>query len=112
MTMRNPSITELRIRQQQLLGNISSPSDREVIWVIGQKAYEGKTWFQEYLETFYGYARVTRLDLKMKTANVLHVLTKQPLSTKDIFLFYEPRATGHELCNYSTMMLCGLKFLM
>ena len=37
MTMRNLSNTELRLWQQQLLDNISSPSDREVIWVIGQK---------------------------------------------------------------------------
>ena len=39
--MRNLSNTELRIWQQQLLDNISSPSDREVIWVIGQKENEG-----------------------------------------------------------------------
>ena len=100
--MRNLSNTEY-VCQQQLLDNISSPSDREVIWVIGRKGNEGKTWFQEYLETFYGYARVMRLDLKMKTGNVLHVLTKQPLSTKDIFLFNEPRGTSHESCNYSIL---------
>ena len=39
----------------------------------------------------------------MKTANVLHALTKQPLNTKDVFLFDEPRSTGHELCNYSIL---------
>ena len=103
MPMRNLSNTELRIWQQQLLDNISSPSDREVIWAIGQNENEGKTRFQEYLETFYGYARVVRLDLKMKTENVLHVFTKQPLSTKYIFLFNEPRATSHESCNYSIL---------
>ena len=47
--------------------------------------------------------QVVRLDLQMKTANILHALTKQPLSTKDIFLFNEPRATSHELCNYSIL---------
>ena len=99
--MRNLSNTESRIWQQQLLDNISSPFDREVIWVIGQKGNEGKTWFQEYLETL--HARVLRLDLKMETANVLPVLTKQPLSMKDIFLFNEPRATSHESCNYSIL---------
>ena len=84
--MRNLSNGELRIWQQQLLDNISAPSDREVIWVWGQTGNEGKTWFQGYLEIPYGYARVIRLDLKMKTANGLHALTKQPWSTKDIFL--------------------------
>ena len=85
------------------MDNISSPSDREIIWVVGQKGNEGKKWFQEYLETFYGYVRVMRLDLKMKTANVLHVLTKRPLSTTDIFLFNEPLAVNHESCNYSIL---------
>ena len=47
MPMRNLSNTELRIWQQHLLDNISSPSDREVIWVIGQKGNDGKTWFRE-----------------------------------------------------------------
>ena len=50
MPMRNLSNTELHIWQQQLLDNISSPPGREVIWVIGQKGNEGKTWSQEYLE--------------------------------------------------------------
>ena len=53
VSMRNQlSSTELRLWQQQLMDNISSPSDREIIWVIGQKGNEGKTWFQEYVETF------------------------------------------------------------
>ena len=101
--MRNLSTTELRIWQQQLIDNISAPSVREVICVWGQTGNEGKTWYQRYLETLYGYARVVRLDLKMKTANVLHALTKQPLSTKGIFLFNEPRSTSHVLCNYSIL---------
>ena len=99
--MRNLSNAELW--QQQLLDNISASSDREVIWLWGQTGNEGKTLFQGYLETLYGYARVVRLGLKMKTANVLHALTKQPLTTKDIFLFNEPRSTSHELCNYSIL---------
>ena len=85
------------------MDNISTPSDREITWIIGQKGNEGKTWFQEYLESFDGYARVVRLDLKMKTANVLHELTKRPLCTTYIFLFNEPRAVNHESCNYSIL---------
>ena len=90
MSIRNLSSTELRVWQQELMDNMSTPSDREVTWIIGQKGNEGKTWFQEYLESFYGYSRVVRLDLKMKTSNVLHVLTRRPFSATDIFLFNEP----------------------
>ena len=39
----------------------------------------------------------------MKTPNVLHVLTKRPLCTTDIFLFNEPRAVTYESCNYSIL---------
>ena len=92
--------TQLRPSQETLMDYASSPSKREVIWVIGKDGDEGKTWFQSYMESFFGYARVVRLDLKMKTANVLHVLTKRPLSTTDIFLFDVPRAITHESCNY------------
>ena len=103
MSIRNLPSAELRLWQQNLMDNISTPSDREIIWIIGQKGNEGKSWFQEYLEAFYGYARVVRLDLKMKTPNVLHVLTKRPLSTTDIFLFNKPRAVTYESCNYSIL---------
>ena len=103
MSRHNLFNAKLRSWQKQLMNNISTPSDREIIWIMGRKGNEGKTWFQEYIESFYGYARVVRLDLKMKTANVLHVLTKRPLCTTDIFLFNEPRAVNHESCNYSIL---------
>ena len=52
---------------------------------------------------FCGHTRVVRLDLTMKTANVLHVLTKRPLSSTNIFLFNEPRAINNEICNYNIL---------
>ena len=51
----------------------------------------------------YAHARVVRLGLKMKTANVLNVLTKRPLSSTNIFLFNEPRAINNEICNYNIL---------
>ena len=79
------------------------PTVREVIWVQGMRGNEGKSWFQEYLSSFYSRTRVVQLDLKMKTSNVLHALTKQPLSQIDIFLFNEPRAKNFEACNYTIL---------
>ena len=43
----------LRPWQQSLLEHMK-PSDREIIWVIGKKGNEGKTWFQKYMESKYG----------------------------------------------------------
>ena len=100
---RDTAHIELRRWQQQLMDMIATPTEREIIWVQGMRGNEGKSWFQEYLASFYGHARVIQLDLKMKTSNVLHALTKQPLSSIDIFLFNEPRAKNYEVCNYSIL---------
>ena len=79
---------------------ISIPSDRDVFWICGFSGNEGKSWFQSYLETFYGYARVVRLDLRNKTANILHTLSKRPLQKTDIFVFNDTRASDNVNQNY------------
>ena len=94
---------ELRPWQQELMKMITTPTEREVIWVQGMRGNEGKSWFQDYVASFYGYERVVQLDLKMKTSNVLHALAKRPLSSIGIFLFNEPRAINNEVCNYGVL---------
>ena len=86
---------ELRPWQQELIEKIAIPTERE--------GNEGKSWFHDYLSVVYGHARVVRLNLKMKTANVLNVLTKRPLNSTNIFLFNEPRAINKEICNYNIL---------
>ena len=85
----------LRLWQQTLMKMISQPSQRKVLWVWGANGNEGKSWFQSYLQTFYGYARVVRLELRNKTPNIMHALSKRPLQTTDIFLFNDTKASGH-----------------
>ena len=54
----------LRPWQEALLNHIK-PTDREVIWVIGRKGNEGKSWFQEYMESKYGWGKVIcGMDIK------------------------------------------------
>ena len=60
---------------------IRTPSERAVFWIVGCKGNEGKSWFRGYLETFYGYARVVRLELSNNSPNILHALSKRSLST-------------------------------
>jgi len=98
-------LVELRPWQQTLMEMTSQPSQRKVIWIWGSNGNEGKSWFQSYLQTFYGYARVVRLDLRNKTPNIMHALSKRPLQTTDIFLFNDTRASGHiqSKKNYSVL---------
>ena len=94
---------QLRPWQEKLMKIISKPSGRTVFWVCGYVGNEGKSWFQSYIETFYGYARVTRLDLRTKTSNILYALSKRPLQTTDIFLFNDTRAVGETKQNYGVL---------
>ena len=94
---------ELRPWQQLLMKMIATPSEREVFWICGFKGNEGKSWFQSYLQTLYGYARVVRLDLRNKTSNILHTLSKRPLQTTDIFMFNDTRALDRTDQNYAVL---------
>lgn len=90
--LRDLSQAELRPWQQQLLEITKVSSEREVIWVIGKNGNEGKSWFQDYLESCLGFNRVMRLDLRIKHKDICNILKKRPLTSIDIFLFNDGRS--------------------
>ena len=90
---------QLRQWQQDTMKYFESPTERQVIWIIGKNGNEGKSWFQNYVQTFFGYHRVCRLDLRIKHANVCNVLKKRTLGTIDIFLFNDSRSVSGEDVN-------------
>ena len=90
--LRDMSQAKLRPWQEQLFEITKVPSEREVIWVIGKDGNEGKSWFQDYLESCFGFNRVTRLDLRIKHKDICNILKKRPLTSIDIFLFNDARS--------------------
>ena len=93
----------LRPWQEGLL-NYIKPSDREVIWVIGRKGNEGKTWFQEFLASKFGWSRVIcGMDIRLKKSSICHILGKRSLMTTDIFLFDVGKARTEEDMNYELL---------
>ena len=79
---------ELKPWQKELFEQITKPTDRKIIWVVGKSCGEGKTWFQKYIKYMFGRSRVASdISIKATTPNICHALTKQPLATTDIFLF-------------------------
>ena len=78
---------------------IECPSERQVIWITDRQGNEGKSWFQNYVESFYGFNRVARVDLRIKHANICNVLKKRPLASVDIFLFNDARSVSGEEIN-------------
>ena len=90
---------ELRTWQEQALTIIEKPTERQVIWITGRQGNEGKTWFQCYVEAYFGFHRVVRIDLRIKHANVCQVLKKRSLGSIDIFLFNDARSVNDEEFN-------------
>ena len=89
---------------QESLLNYMKPSDREIIWVQGRYCGEGKTWFQDYVESKYGYKRVVAgMDIKLKKSSICHVLRKRRLATTDIFLFDVGKAKTFDTVNYEVL---------
>ena len=92
--------------QKKVMILVEQPSHREVIWVVGQKGGEGKTFLQNYIKYFYSDRRVITTDIATDTKNLAHFLTKFPLECKDIFLFNHPCSTTETIA-YD--MLEGIK---
>ena len=79
---------ELKPWQKELLEYMDHPTQRQIIWIVGKSCGEGKSWFQKYVKSIYGARKVVSgINLRASTPNICHVLSKQPLSTADIFLF-------------------------
>ena len=87
----------LRCWQESLLQYLK-PSDREFIWVIGRRGNEGKSWFQEFLESKFGWHRVIcSMDIKMKKGNICHALRKRSLMSTNMFLFDVGKGSTFEM---------------
>ena len=90
---------ELRQWQEEAIKLIENPSERQVLWITGRRGNEGKSWFQSYMECYFGFNRVVRVDLRAKHANVCNVLKKRSLGSVDIFLFNDARSVSGEELN-------------
>ena len=94
---------ELRPWQKDLMKLMNEPTKRQVIWIKGRAGNEGKSWMQEYIQSYYGTKRVVKLAAKNKTSNIAQVLRKQQLATTDIFMFNDARSKNHETVNYEML---------
>ena len=92
----------LRIWQEKLLSFIR-PSEREIVWVVGKKGNEGKSWFQRYLTDLHGSSRVFQINIKKNSDGMLHVLSKKIVSLLELFVFNVSRSFEMEDFPYSLL---------
>ena len=62
---------ELYQWKQQALEFVRKESHQEIIWVIGARVNEGKTWFQNYVQSLIGYDKRIQLDLKPSIGSII-----------------------------------------
>ena len=96
-------ITLFNWQKGLLLEIVNQPTYREVIWVKGARGNEGKTWFQNYVQSLLGTERVVQLNLKNSVGNLMQILRKLPLSSIDTFLFNDARSGQNEMRCYEIL---------
>ena len=95
----NINEVELRPWQKEAFQLLEFPTERKVIWIYGPHGNVGKSWFQNYVEAYFGYHRVFRSDLRIKHRDTCNILKNRGLTTTDIFLFNDSRSTKGEEMN-------------
>ena len=90
---------ELRHWQKDAFELFETPSERKIIWIYGPQVNVGKSWFQNYVEAYFGYRRVFRSDLRIKHRDTCNLLKNRGLTAIDIFLFNDSRSTKGEEMN-------------
>jgi hypothetical protein len=94
--------TNWRGWQRELRVYLNKPAEREIIWVIGTKGNEGKSFFQEKVCEEFGHDKVCNMEISDSPKNIFYIL-KKCSSTANIFLFNLPRATMLERDNYKIL---------
>ena len=85
----------LRVWQKVLLKYII-PSERGILWIVGRRGNEGKSWFQRYLQNLHGPSRVFEVSIKKNSDGILHALSRRIVSLIQLFLFNIPRSFNME----------------
>ena len=78
---------EWRPWQKELFKYVNEPTKRRIIWVVGVKGNEGKSFFQDKMEEQYGRHRVCTMSLTQSSKDILQNMKKWVDMQTDKFLF-------------------------
>ena len=107
---KNMNMEEINWRgwQKDLREYLDKPCNRKMIWVVGEKGNEGKSFFQRNVrEEFLKNSRVSKLELGETYRNTFHILGKLNSTNINIFLFNVAR--GGYLSNEQYKILESIK---
>ena len=83
----------LRSWQERVLTFVDTPSDRKIIFIVGENGNEGKSFLQNYILQLYGSTRVFKSEITGRGTDIAHLISQEKMiERKDIFLFNVTRA--------------------
>ena len=68
---------EWRPWQKELFKYVNEPTKRRIIWAVGEKGNEEKSFFQDKIEEQYGRHKVFQMELDETTKDILAYTLKQ-----------------------------------
>ena len=94
---------EWRPWQKGVLEYINNPTPRRIIWVVGGKGDEGKSFFQGQIRDQYGRHRVCKMSLTAKSSDLLHNMRERVDIPTYIFMFNIQKGVHMENIDYTLL---------
>ena len=79
---------EWRPWQKDMIEYLHNPTQRKVIWVVGARGNEGKTFFQDHIQARYGVEKVCKFHFGSRSEDMMNYLHEAVSMKTDIFLFH------------------------
>ena len=82
---------EWRPWQKMMMEYLHNPTQKEVIWVVGENGNEGKSFFQDQIEGRYGKEKVCKFHFGSNSEDLINYLHIVGCMKTDIFLLHTYR---------------------
>ena len=88
---KNMDMEEINWRgwQMDLRQYFDKPCNRKIIWVVGEKGNEGKSFFQRNIREEFSYSRVCRVELNDRR-DTFHIVGKEYSQNTTCLLYTSP----------------------
>ena len=79
---------EWRPWQNEMIEYLHDPKQGKVIWVVGERGNEGKSFFQDQIQARYGLEKVVKFHFGSRSEDMINYLHEFVSMKTDIFLFH------------------------
>ena len=89
--------------QLQMLEYLHDPKQEKVIWVVGERGNEGKTFFQDQIQARYGLEKVVKFHFGSESEDMVNYLHEFVSMKTDMFLFHTYKNDDVNMLDYGML---------